>query len=154
MAEQDAFRKEAAHNQFLSSLFQGIGGALLFGFVSSLVIGGGAVAATLPIWGLAAIPIVGIGCIFAGTRFSLEAQLLSQKLSARLMSSAIAKKDGPGPELAPTVSAPEPVLTLPPGMKHSRAQDKHQMSEPSRPTSLVQEIAFAEPMQEKHRALA
>ena len=106
--DQQVFREKAARLQFMQSVFQGIGGASLFGLVSSLILGGGAVAATLPMWALAAIPLFGVGMIFIGTRCGIESQLLSQNLGAKMMGNAV----------KPSISVPErsPAKSLPPGM--------------------------------------
>lgn len=112
--DQEVFRRKAARLQFFQSVFQGIGGALLFGMVSSLVLSGG-MAIALPVWAMVAIPLAGISSIFIGTRCGIESQLLSQSLSAKLMGNAVK------PGLTVVAAEPEqaPAKTLPPGMQQS-----------------------------------
>lgn len=139
--DQEVFRKKAARLQFFQSVFQGIGGALLFGMVSSLVLSGG-MAIALPVWAMVAIPVAGIASIFIGTRCGIESQLLSQTLGAKLMGNAVK------PGLAP---APEPQIeqatakSLPPGMQQTpELADKDDANAAEKPGRHVHAVAALE----------
>jgi hypothetical protein len=114
--EANAFRKKATNFQFLSSVFQGVGGATLFGLVSSLVLNSAAVMA-LPAVALIGIPVLGVACIFIGTKCMLEAQLLNQNLSAKMVGAAMHKNTAAAPAVEQTVET-QHTATVPPGMSN------------------------------------
>lgn len=112
--ELNSFRRRATRLKFASSLMQGIGGATLFGLVSSLVINSAAVLA-LPTLALFAVPMIGISCIFIGTKCMLEAQLLDQEMGAKMTGAAVNRGASiPTPEQELPGKTKENVL--PPGM--------------------------------------
>lgn len=149
--EQEAFRQKASSLQLRQNLFNGIGGAMLFGLVSGLVLGGGAMA--LPWFALAAIPIVSIGLIFMGTRCGIESQLLSQRLGAKLMGSAVKPTVGPAPQ-----PEQEAAKTTPPGMtaltNDADEAEKASGQESEKPSRHVHAIAALERVEQPGQAVS
>lgn len=113
--ELNGFRRRATRLKFASSLMQGIGGATLFGLVSSLVINSAAVLA-LPTLALIAVPLVGISCIFIGTKCMLEAQLLDQEMGAKMTGAAVNRGQSVQTPEEGIDTAPTKITTLPVGM--------------------------------------
>ncbi len=127
--EFEDYRARTARYRFMNQLLLGVGGATVFGIVGavghSLMAGlmtgqmatstftlMGLSATTLAIGAIAALAVVGIGCVYAGSRFLTRNIIIDQDFQAKKISAAAR---GKSPEIETTPSQPTPPATLPVG---------------------------------------
>ncbi|MFZ4125388.1 MAG: hypothetical protein ACOYJ2_04885 [Rickettsiales bacterium] len=131
----ESFKERTVASKFRHQLFLGIGGATVFGLVGAFgktlfdiaigetVVKGAFLTLSAPAWasiGLAAIAVVGIGCIYLGSKFLSESILMDQDFQAKKI--ALATDVSRAQALVPE-SPSRPVHTTPPGMAIQRQQE-------------------------------
>ena len=125
-ADIETFRHKATKLQFFSAVIGGIAGSVLFALPTAILIGH--LTFTWPLVAIAAAAIVGIGI---ATKLSLDATVLSQKLSAKLTGAAV------NGNALQQQQQQEPQITLPPGMdqpqQEAAAGDKKWADKAGRP---------------------
>lgn len=90
--ERQEYRRRVTNLKLASAIFGGVGSAILFGLVATIV--GATIAGTaLPAlgWGIGSLAVAGLVSIYTGTRFMLEGQMLDQELSAKMMGAAVSR---------------------------------------------------------------